>query len=113
MILPLTPLSKTITGLPPGTHWFSLAAVNAEDVRSEFVTNYKTILPTDFKTTSTKVYYIARQANRYLFIEVGTVPLGVVCDYTQPMGPYYLVPRESVSSWIGTVHPAAVVASCG
>jgi len=110
--LPNTARSYTITNLTPGKWWFSLAVTTAT-ARSEFITASKDVLPSEFVTKDTKVYSIVRQTNRFLFIEVGTVPLGVVCDATQPMGAYYVVPRESVNSWVGSVRPGAVVASCG
>jgi len=109
--LPATARQYTIPNLSPGKWWVSLAVVTTAD-RSEFVTVTKDVLETEFVTTAPTVYTVIRQANRFLFVAVGTIPAGVVCDATQPMGNYYVVPRERVT-WSGTVRPQAVVASCG
>ena len=81
--LPLTPRSKTVTGLTPGVWWFSLAAVTPT-ARSEFITVEKTVLPGDFKTTGTTVYTFVRADGKVLVLPtLHTVPIGTVCDATQ------------------------------
>lgn len=52
-----------------------------------------------------------KQADRLAFLAVGTVPLGTPCDVSQPVGPYFVIPRAAVS-WFGTVQPPLVVAKC-
>lgn len=112
-VLPLTPRSKTITGLTPGTHWFSLAAVNTQDVRSEFVTNSKVIPPEQFVTKATTVYTFIRAEGRVVVLPtLHTVPLGTVCDATQSVNGKYVVPREAVA-WSGSARLVAVLAECG
>lgn len=112
LILPLTPLSKTIFGLPPGTHWFSLAAVNTNDVRSEFVTASKTVLPAEFKTTSTTVYTFVKAEGRILVLPTAhTVPLGVACDYTQSVNGKYVIPVSAIN--VVGARPVTVVGDCG
>lgn len=112
-ILPLTPLSKTITGLLPGTHWFSMAAVNTNDVRSEFVTVSKTITPAQFVTKTTRVYTFAKAEGGILVLQtLHTVPLGVQCDATQSVNGKYIIPRSAVT-YSGTARPVAVLADCG
>ena len=110
--LPLTPLSYTVTGLTPGTWWFSLAAVNTNNDRSEFVTVEKVIAPTEFVTKSTTVYTFFR-ANGNITVTgtVHRVPLGTVCDATQSVNGKYRVPLEAVT-WNGTRLTAAL-ADCG
>ena len=110
--LPLTPLSKTVTGLTPGIWWFSLAAVNSTGDRSEFVTVEKVIAPTEFVTKSTIVYTFFRSGGNITV--VGTphrVPLGTVCDATQSVNGKYKVALEAVT-WSGTKLTAAL-ADCG
>lgn len=110
--LPLTPLSYTVTGLTPGTWWFSLAAVNSNGDRSEFVTVEKVVAPADFVTKSTTVYTFFRSGGNITV--VGTphrVPLGTVCDATQSVNGKYRVPLEAVT-WSGAKLTAAL-ADCG
>lgn len=110
--LPKTPLSKTITGLTPGTWWFSLAAVTPT-ARSEFVTVEKVIAPEDFKTVSTKVYTFARaEGNILILVTPHTVPLGTVCDANQSVNGKYIIPRSAVS-WSGAGNLVAVLGDCG
>lgn len=109
--LPSTPLSKTITGLTPGTWWFSLAAVTPT-TRSEFITVEKVIPPEEFVTKSTTVYTFFRSGGNITV--VGTlhrVPLGTVCDATQSVNGKYKVPLEAVT-WSGARLTAAL-ADCG
>jgi hypothetical protein len=110
--LPLTPLAYTVTGLTPGTWWFSLAATTTGGVRSEFVTVEKTIAPTDFVTKTNKVYtFLRSKGNITLTVTPHTVPLGVVCDATQSVNGKFKVPLEAVT-WSGTKLTAAL-ADCG
>lgn len=111
--LPLTPLSKTVTGLTPGTWWFSLAAVNSTGDRSEFVTVEKVIPPEEFVTTTTTVYtFVKADGNIVVLPTLHTVPLGVQCDATQSVNGKYIIPRGAVT-WSGTARPVAVVGDCG
>ena len=111
--LPLTPLTYTVTGLPPGVWWFSLAAVNSAGERSEFVTVEKTILPEGFKTIGTTVYTFVRADGKILLLPtLHTVPVGTVCDATQSVNGKYLVPREAVR-WSGNARLVAALADCG
>jgi hypothetical protein len=110
--LPLTPLTKTVTGLTPGNWWFSLAAVNAAGESSQFVTATKTVTPAEFVTKSTTVYTFFRSGGNITV--VGTphrVPLGTVCDATQSVNGKYKVALEAVT-WSGTKLTAAL-ADCG
>lgn len=110
--LPLTPLTKTVTGLTPGVWWFSLAAVNATNDRSEFVTVSKTITPAEFVTKSTTVYTFFRSnGNISVVATLHRVPLGTVCDATQSVNGKYKVALEAVT-WSGTKLTAAL-ADCG
>jgi hypothetical protein len=109
-VLPLTPLTKTVTGLKPGKWWFSLAALSPTD-RSEFVTVEKVIQPEEFVTTAPTAYVLIKRANRLVAAPVGTAPLGTICDATQPVLGYYVIPKEAVAL-TGTVKPDLVVAKC-
>lgn len=106
-----TPLTKTITGLVPGTWWFSLAATTPTD-SSEFVTVEKVVAPADFVTKSTTVYTFFRSGGNITVTgTVHRVPLGTVCDATQSVNGKYRVPLEAVT-WNGTRLTAAL-ADCG
>jgi hypothetical protein len=112
-VLPLTPRSKVVTGLTPGTWWFSLAAVNTNDVRSEFVTSSKTITPAQFVTKSTTVYTFVRAEGNVLVLPTAhTVPLGTQCDAAQSVNGKYVLPRSAVS-WSGSARLAAALGDCG
>jgi hypothetical protein len=110
--LPLTPLTHTVTGLAPGVWWFSLAAVNADGDRSEFITVEKTIAPTEFTTKTNKVYTFFRSGGNITVVATShTVPIGTVCDATQTVNGKYKVALEAVT-WSGTKLTAAL-ADCG
>ena len=110
--LPLTPLSYTVTGLSPGVWWFSLAAVNSNGERSEFVTVEKTIAPNEFVTKTTTVYTFFRSnGNISVVATPHRVPLGTVCDATQSVNGKYKVALEAVT-WSGAKLTAAL-ADCG
>jgi hypothetical protein len=109
--LPLTPLSYNVTGLTPGDWWFSLAAVDAAGERSEFVTVNKTVQPAEFVTLATPAYSVAKSTNRLILIQVGTVPLGTLCDATQSVNGHYAVPYTAVT-WSGSTRPKLVMAKC-
>lgn len=110
--LPLTPLSKTVTGLTPGFWWFSLAAKNSAGEVSQFVTVEKTIPPEEFVTKSNNVYTFFRSGGNINIVKTNhTVPLGVVCDATQSVNGKYKVRLEDVV-WLGAKLTAAL-ADCG
>lgn len=109
--LPKDPLAKTITGLLPGSWWFSLAAVTPTD-RSEFITVEKVVPPEEFVTTGTTIYTFFRSNGNITVLPTShTVPLGVVCDATQSVNGKYKVPLEAVT-WAGAKLTAAL-ADCG
>lgn len=110
--LPLTPTNFTVRGLSPGVWWFSLAAVDANNERSEFITVSKTVAPEDFKTIATDVFTIVKRTDRFVLLKVGTVPLGTVCIPDQTINGHYAVPRSAVT-WSALVRPDVVVAQCG
>lgn len=109
--LPATPLTYTVSGLTPGTWWFSLAAVTPTG-RSEFVTVEKDVAPEEFVTTGTVVYTFAKRTDGILVLPVGTIPTGVVCDATQSVNGKYVVPRSEVT-WSGLTRPVVVLGDCG
>lgn len=110
--LPLD-LAHTVTGLKPGTWWFSLAAIDADGERSEFVTVEKVVAPEEFVTTSTTIYTFVKADGKILVLPtLHTVALGVQCDATQSVNGKYVIPREAVT-WSGTARPVTVVGDCG
>lgn len=110
--LPTTPLSKTVTGLTPGTWWFSLAAVTP-GARSEFITVEKVIPPEQFVTKTTSVYTFAKAEGNILILPtLHKVVLGTQCDATQSVNGKYIIPRSAVT-WSGSARPVAVLGDCG
>ena len=106
------PLSYTVTGLTPGTWWFSLAAVTPV-TRSEFVTVEKVVPPEAFTTKTTTVYtFIKAEGNVVILPTLHTVPLGTQCDAAQVVSGKYIIPRSAVI-WSGSARPVAVLGDCG
>lgn len=105
-------LATTVTGLAPGKWWFSLAAIDANGERSEFVTVEKVVAPEEFVTKSTTVYTFFRSNGNITIVPTThKVALGVVCDSSQSVNGKYKVGLESVS-WTGAKLSAAL-ADCG
>lgn len=111
--LPLTPLSHTLTGLTPGTWWFSLAAVNTDGDRSEFVTVEKVIPPEEFVTKTQTVYtFFKAEGNIVVLPTLHRIDIGVQCDANQSVNGKYIIPRSAVE-WSGSARPVAVLGDCG
>lgn len=109
--LPLTPLSFKVTGLAPGTWWFSLAAVDAKGERSEAITVSKTITPAEFVTIGGAAFTVVKRQDGFLLLPVGTVAAGVQCIAAHSVNGRYAIPRAAVT-WSGSVRPDVVVAEC-
>lgn len=109
-LTPGTLTSHTITGLSPGTWWFSLAANVGPDT-SEFVTVEKTIPPAEFVTVGGPVFRIVNRVDRFLLVSVGSIAPGVQCIADHSVNGNYAVPRAAVT-WAGSVRPDVVVAQC-
>lgn len=109
-LVPGTLTAHTVTGLAPGTWWFSLAAV-VGDTRSEFVTVEKVIPAAEFVTVGGPVFRVNLRENRFLLVSVGSVAPGVQCIADQAVNGNYAVPRAAVQ-WSGSVRPDVVVAQC-
>lgn len=67
--------------------------------------------PQPLKTTAITAYYVIAQADKYITLAVGTVPLGTACNASQSVDGMYGVPRAAVT-WFGNVKPLAVVSVC-
>lgn len=100
-----------ITGLKPGTWWFSLAAVTADGV-SEFTTAEKVVAPAEFVTLEPTVYTVVKRTDRFVLLPVGSAPVGTQCIATETLNGHYVIPRSAVT-WSGSVRPDVVVAKCG
>lgn len=110
--LGVAPLSKTITGLTPGTWWFSLAAVTPTD-RSEFVTVEKVIPPEQFVTKTDIVYTFVRSEGNILVLPtLHKVAIGTQCNADQSVNGKYVIPRSAVT-WSGSARLVAVLGDCG
>ena len=108
----LPPFEYTVEGLKPGLWWFSMAAVDANGVESQFVSVEKLVTAEELVTTGTTVYTFFRtNGNIVVTPTTHTVPLGVVCDSSQSVNGKYKVGLESVQ-WTGAKLSAAL-ADCG
>ena len=108
------PLATTITvkGLTPGRWGFGVSAYSAGGESNFIGPVYKEVLPAEFVTVAPTVYTVVKGTDRFIFLPVGTTALGVVCDATQPVGSYHVIPKAGVT-WTGSTRPVVVVASCG
>ena len=107
--------AATISGLPPGTYYFMIAAINNAGAISYFTgPASKTIVeatPT-FSTVDTKVYNLVKKNNGFVLVAIASVPLNTLCDKTQTVNGYYAVPVSAITSWLGTARSIVVVAQC-
>lgn len=107
----------TVSGLPPGTHFFALRAVNATGTASDLSSVVsKTIATTPDPEPATRPVYVIKQTrDNVAVVVVGHVPAaapcltdrGVVVDNKT----YYVVPRELVT-WSASVQSEIVVGEC-
>lgn len=125
-----TTLSLTAPNTPPGI-WCgqvtasSAAPVNPESTQSNeaCITIANPAAPltkpgapagvTVTLTTTTTIAYVPVLGNdRLTFLIVGAVPIGTACDATQRSGPFYVIPRATVT-FDGPAKPTTVVGACG
>jgi hypothetical protein len=104
-----------ISGLPDGTYYFVIAAINQAGAISFFTGPVsKTIenpLPT-FSTIEPAVYNVVKKTNGFVLVYVGLVPLNTLCDPAHSVNGHNAVPTSKVTSWSGTQRPIVVVAKC-
>jgi hypothetical protein len=67
--------------------------------------------PTGLAAAGGIAYTVLKREGRFVMLPVGTVPADTVCDTTQNVNGYYVVPREAVA-FTGSVQPIVVVAQC-
>jgi hypothetical protein len=110
----------TVPNLSEGTYYFVSTAYNSAvpSQESDFSNEAtKTILPLVpmppgmLTVVNELVWDIVKQNNKYVFLGVGTVPMGTQCDPTQTVNGRYAVPNDAVI-WFGNVRPPVVVADC-
>lgn len=114
--LPATANAHTVTGLAPGSWWFSLAALTAAGERSEFITVSRTVTPDEFTTVVAQTAFMAvRQNDAYVMLPVGSVPGGTKCDSNNGViaggKSYFAVPSSAVQ-WYGSTKPTVALATC-
>lgn len=63
-------------------------------------------------TTSTIAYTVIMGADKLVPLIVGTAPLGTVCDASQPVLAYHVIPRARVT-FTSALRPTTTVALCG
>lgn len=117
-VVPFPGENTVVNGLTVGEWCFrsyhtTIGGTNSADtsVISQVVTA-PTPNPPNVFAVELIAYTFIKQNNRFVFLPVGTVPIDTQCDENIPVGPYHVVPRESVE-WSGTVQPEVVVAKCG
>lgn len=111
--------SGTTTGHAPGSTVCFRAYARLADLTESAPTGvvYKVFAPavpkppTGLTVTELIVYHIQKREDRFVLMPVGTVPAGTVCDTTQNVNGYYVVPRDLVT-WSGAVKPPVVVSPC-
>jgi hypothetical protein len=112
-----TSCAYTFTGLPAGTHYFAATAIvgGAESVKTAPVSKVTASVPnppTNLTVGAELVAYtIVQSRDRVALVAVGTVAPGTTCDPLQPVLDKHVIPRGSVT-FLGTVRPEVVVASC-
>lgn len=104
--------------LPYGSYEFAMTAYNASGMESKFsnvATKVVGPIPQPpgltFVTVETMVYNVVKRDDGFALIAVGTVPLNTPCDISQSVNGKYVVPVASVT-WLGSVEPIVVVATC-
>lgn len=109
--LPASALNHTVTDLPPGNWWVSIAAFTTTGQESQFVSAAKTIAPAGFTSVGGTVFTVVKRTDRFVLVAVGTVAPGVQCLADQQVNGHYAVPRSAVAL-TGTVRPDIVVTLC-
>ena len=64
-----------------------------------------------YKVTNTSAYYVIQNADKFIPIRIGTVPLNTICDKTQSVDGFYGVPISQVTL-AGNTKAVAAVAQC-
>lgn len=112
-------LSYTISGLEPGDYTYIATAYTTGDpvadppvasVESK-ISNTAEKTVSALAVTDERVYIVAKVPGRFLFLVVGTVPLGTVCDASVNVGAYNSVPISEVT--FTGARDVIVVAQCG
>lgn len=113
-----TATTRTISTLGVGTWHFAMTAFNAAGAESARTATVSKVItapvpnpPGGLTVTVTTAYTVVKQRDRFVMLPVGTVPADTVCDTSQTVNGYYVVPRDAVT-WSGSVRPEVVVASC-
>lgn len=97
-----------------GTHQYYVTAVNSASVESAPSNSVSATVaapPPPFVTVSTVAYTVTNGNDRLIFLIVGSVPLGTLCDPTQAANGFNVVPRASVT-FDGPTKPTTVLARC-
>ncbi len=116
-----TTTTFTVPGLAEGTTYFfvttafnSANPVQESDFSNEvskFIPPLVPMPPTMLTVTNLLVWDIVKQENKFVFLGVGTVPGGTLCDPNETVNGRYAVPNDLVT-WFGNVQPPVVVADC-
>jgi len=104
----------------PGTWYYGMRALNSAGTQSG-LSNIASLTtsaplttpnpPSAVATAGREVFYVIQQSDRLVFLPVGTISATAPCDVTQPVGPYFVVPRAGVT-WYGPTKPLVVVTQC-
>lgn len=118
----------TVTGLTPGTWYFTMRAVNASGANSVRTAIVNTVVaapatrpkpPGGLQVTAASVsptaYSVIKSNQQLVLLPVGTLPLGTPCDTAQGVvrgGNLFNVVPTSAVTYSGTARPLVVLAAC-
>lgn len=116
-----TTTTFVVSGLAEGTtYYFVVTAFNsASPVQESDFSNEASKLipplvpnpPSMLTVVNMLVWDIVKQKDKFVFLGVGTVPGGTLCDPNETVNGRYAVPNDLVT-WFGNVQPPVVVADC-
>lgn len=98
-----------ISAMKPGSYTYAATAFNSDGESRLSGVAEKTV--TGFSVIDERVYIVAKIPGRFLFLVVGTVPLGTACDVDVSVGVYNAVDPDEVT--FTGAQDVVVVAQCG
>ncbi len=96
--------------LTPGTYCFR--AYTTANNKESLPSNPASLTLLNITSKEETVYTVAKETDRWVFLPVGTAPLGTPCISNQSANDYFAVPRTYVV-WSGNVRPPLVFTHCG
>ena len=99
-----------LSALAPGLWQFRAFALEGavESAASNIATK---TTAASLKVFSPTAYTLVKETDQFVFLPVGTIPVGTLCDSTQRANDLNVVPRIAVT-FTGSVQPVVVLAKC-